>query len=1462
MADPDLTPESAARISPLIRWPLRYTIPGLLLIIVLLGGILSYAQQLQVGTAQVLHEESSELRARLALEAEQLSALLLRGAHINVEEHVAAFANDPRIEYAVLVDDSNRVLASTRLAEIATVIDLGPTLPAALRNQASGTNVVRVHERDLIALGAVRLTSKFETVARYGQLFIREDLSARLAAEKRRVQRQLRDYLLYFSFIAVLLWGYFEWAIGRRLRHVSQAIIRVAHGERGVRLTTDGHDEIAQLINAANTGAAWLDDVRDSESRLIQALERLSYFEPGADPFIAIAEAVARGLRCRWAGVSRTVPGARQLETLGVYGPDLTQGIRYELAGTPCEAATLPLDGVTIVTDNVRQLYPASTVCAALGAASYRGAGIFDANGRLLGTVYGIDPEPCANSAAERALLKSAANRAGHELMRRDVAAKALEHQQTLELALTASSLGFLDWQLDTKRIVLNARWAQMLGYEPDELAATLDAWEGLIHPDDLESARYLRDSHLKGLVGASTIEYRLRTKCGYWRWILARAQVVKNDPGGAAQRLLIMHLDIHDAKAAAVSLRERERYLQLMIDASQIGTWEWNAEANRTLFGPEWARLMGFPADQLPATYAAQLALVHPDDRVHMLSCFEAHRIGETPDYRCEFRVLDGLGRWRWVLDKGQSVEHNDDRTARRMLGIQQDITHLKDVELQLRDRTEFLEAAVRGSMDGLWNWDLVSDQLYVSPRVHELLGYEEGEIPSDYWSFVRLTHLEQDSVVRDDFVQRARQSDFLSWDQRLRTKHGTLLWFHLRCMVVRGDDGEPRRFVGSASDINDRKQRAAELAQTQKFLSEILDNIDGAVVRLDAEDRIIFVNRQYRTFTGVDPERQLTGTPFSALVRELCLKYPDHLEGGSLEEVVAQRVDHLKNLEPYEVRIDDRWFFVQNRPTADGGSIGFRTEITTLKSTERALRASQARLNTLLDNSAFGIFLCDERGTLLYVNRLFRVITGLSDELPALEQCYAHISPQARDALRARWLAFVAAPASTFEAEYESIVGDAGVRRLFVNSSPIFEAGRCTGFVGTLEDVTSQRAAENEREMLLSQIRQTQKMEALGQLTGGVAHDFNNVLASVLGYTKLGEMHQLTRKDPKLTEYFAAIRQASERARDLVGKMLAFSRYKPANALEVVSPQGVVQEAVKFLKPLIPSSIALLTKFDTQVASVFADSGDLHQAIINLAINARDACHGQGQIEFSVAAGKVDAQCSSCKAHVAEYLIEITIADTGSGIAPEYLDRLFEPFFTTKEVGYGTGLGLAVTHAVVHRAGGHIVVDPNYPLGTRVKLLLRPATPAPLEHDAFRRGQQSAKRIHQDATVIVVDDDTLIVAMLNEYLLGQQYQVRCFSDSHQALMWMKGHAEEIDVLVSDQTMPGLTGTDLIKCVREAIPNLPVILCTGFSDSVDESNSRALGVDYFLRKPLELEALSSAIDAVLARRSIHQENS
>ncbi|MGK0172166.1 MAG: PAS domain S-box-containing protein, partial [Gammaproteobacteria bacterium] len=411
---------------------------------------------------------------------------------------------------------------------------------------------------------------------------------------------------------------------------------------------------------------------------------------------------------------------------------------------------------------------------------------------------------------------------------------------------------------------------------------------------------------------------------------------------------------------------------------------------------------------------------------------------------------------------------------------------------------------------------------------------------------------------------------------------------------------------------------------------------------------------------------------------------------------------------------------------------------------------------------------------------------------------------------------------------------------------------ADEVVGFVAFVQDVTDRKLAEREHKELEAQLRQSQKLQAIGELTGGIAHDFNNILASVLGYTQLARQFCVSDPKEKLATYLDEVLKAGNRARELVAQMVAFSRSEPGN-VQTIDLEPLAREALRLMRSTIPASILIETQFAQSAPWATIDPGQLHQILMNLCINARDAMGGRGHLTVAIRTEYFHQQlCSSCGQRFDGEMLVLDVSDTGTGVSPEVVSRMFEPFFTTKDVGEGSGMGLAMVHGIVHGRQGHVVVASHLGQGTSVRLLFRPeVASAGIAGLPLSRGRDNLA-LQVTGNIVIVDDEATIVNLLREFLLHAGFEVRCFTDSLSALDMLANDLSWADLLLTDQTMPGMTGNELAVAARVNRPDLPVIVCSGHREGLHDVGTPVMRSVAFLQKPIDHKILLGKLQELL----------
>jgi acetyl-CoA synthetase len=400
---------------------------------------------------------------------------------------------------------------------------------------------------------------------------------------------------------------------------------------------------------------------------------------------------------------------------------------------------------------------------------------------------------------------------------------------------------------------------------------------------------------------------------------------------------------------------------------------------------------------------------------------------------------------------------------------------------------------------------------------------------------------------------------------------------------------------------------------------------------------------------------------------------------------------------------------------------------------------------------------------------------------------------------------------------------------------------------------DITERKAAEAERARLEEQLRQAQKMEAIGHVAGGIAHDFNNILTAIAGYIALAAEHQQVAGNVKVTGYLEQARASARRAQDLIQQLLTFARGRRGDRSAISLP-ALVAEARAFVRSVLPSTLELETTID-EVPNIVADTVQLEQVLLNLCINARDALNGVGTINIAVRpVSSNDIVCASCRKLVSGEFVEIAVRDNGPGIPPEALERIFEPFYSTKAAGKGSGMGLAVVHGIVHGHGGHVIVDTLAGRGTVFRILLPPseARAAATVQAIAASAESLPARSKLRGRVLIVDDEPSVAEFMRELLDSWGLEASVANDPRAALAMIQGNDEAYDVVITDQEMPRMSGLQLAEEIGRTPRAPPVLLYTGYEDAVDPARLSAGAVKKLFRKPFEPDELRAVIGAYL----------
>jgi len=517
-----------------------------------------------------------------------------------------------------------------------------------------------------------------------------------------------------------------------------------------------------------------------------------------------------------------------------------------------------------------------------------------------------------------------------------------------------------------------------------------------------------------------------------------------------------------------------------------------------------------------------------------------------------------------------------------------------------------------------------------------------------------------------------------------------------------------------------------------------------------------------------------------------------------------------------------------------------------TTVAEQTAKLEEHQARFQQLVEHiqEVFWIAVPDH-SQVLYMSPRYETVWGrnCASLVDLSHNLWDSVHPQDQEWVLTR---LAEGKAKGFHAEFRIIRPDHAIRWIRARTLPIRNAfGEVVRMAGVAEDITEQKRVEETLVQTERQFRQSSRMEAIGTLAGGIAHDFNNILTAILGYTELGLAS--VQKGSRVQRNLQEVLTAGHRAKHLVLQILAFSR-QSGQGKKPTPIHQVILEAFKLLRATIPSTIEFRHSLMTE-ESVLADPTQLHQVVINLCTNAEYAMRTNGGL-LDITLEDLDVteeKALSVSGLQVGPHVRLTIQDTGTGMSPEVLERMFDPFFTTKPIGEGSGMGLAVVHGIVANHRGALMVNSVVGKGTKIEVYL-PTIPSPAWNGP---GEQAILPIGKE-TILFVDDEETIVRLGKELLSPLGYTVEVQTNSLEALNVFRQDPQRYDLVITDQTMPGLTGEALSRELLRIRPELPIILCTGFSHIMTAEKAKALGIQAYLMKPLAIRDLAPIIRHVL----------
>jgi len=1025
---------------------------------------------------------------------------------------------------------------------------------------------------------------------------------------------------------------------------------------------------------------------------------------------------------------------------------------------------------------------------------------------------------------------------------------------------MDAADEGHWEWNMVTDEMFLSQRMKEILGFASDaQFARRADFFARQpIHPDDRQRVNDAREASLSGTAPRYEIEYRVIPHPGELRWVRSRGKVFRDDRG-CPVRITGSFTDITERKLANEALRRSEERFALAVAGSTDGIWDWDIQSDEMFFSERAQTLYGLePGGTIRhrAEWRRMIAF-HPEDTQPQLTAVEDYLAGRSPAYDGEWRVRHADGSYRWVRIRGLCVRDESGRPT-RLAGSVSDIDARKCAEAALRVSEQRYALAMEASGEGHWDWNVASDEFYADPQMLELYGFPPGTTFAGRSDFLARLPLHPEDRPKWEAAAAAHFAGTMARiDMEIRIlRHGETRWIHLTGLVSRDAAGKPTRWTGSVADVTDRRAAEDALRLSEHRYALAMEATGDGHWDWNIPADKMYVSPLLLDMCGLPADSTFASRsewverfPFYPGERpRYAQAVADHFAGKTA------RVDMEIRIVP---RGETRWVHMTGRCSRDASGTPIRwagamTDVTARRRVDEELRARQDMLD-LAQKAACAVAFEWRLGAAEGENRwspdletMYGLAPGSYDG--TYESWKKLVHPEDWPAVRAAIKA--AQESGDVAAEYRVLHKRGTIRWLQAKGKMFFDPdGKPARIVGFMLDVTDRHLAEEELQRMEHQLRQAQRLEAMGTLAGGIAHDFNNLLGAILGY---GEM--ALRDAPagsRLRRDLDSILIAGERGRALVDRILAFSRSGVGERV-AVHVEEVVRETLGLFAAKMPDGIALEDRLRAGRAAVMGDATQIHQVLMNLVTNAVQAMTAGGRLRVSLdrASVRVPRVATTGTVAASDYVV-LEVADTGSGIPPEVLERIFDPFFTTKEVGVGTGLGLSLVHGIVTGLGGAIDVVTTVGEGSVFTVYLPRAGNVIDMRKPKKRAQPETRRGDRER-VLVVDDEESLVRLATETLTELEYTVVGFTASAPALDVFLADPKQFDAVITDESMPGLSGSELIRRVRQIRPTIPILLVSGYLSAEVVRRAREAGADEVLKKPLSARELAVCLERLL----------
>jgi PAS domain S-box-containing protein len=966
------------------------------------------------------------------------------------------------------------------------------------------------------------------------------------------------------------------------------------------------------------------------------------------------------------------------------------------------------------------------------------------------------------------------------------------------------------------------------------------DGWIGLLHPQHVDAARDAYREVLRS-GGGRRVELSIRARSGEQRLLDVSADAVYDESKQRITRIFGSAQDITEKRRAEGAVEDRAEVLGAISELTSDYVyavrfepdgqmkWQWVSDGFRTVTGYEPHELEGIDG---------WMRLIHPEDLEESVAALSGLTTDPSSSIHLRHRIVSKEGPVKNIETHARAAVSEDG--TMRIYGAVQDVSERKQVEEALRESEQRYRELFDRMPVGLFVRQYDGSGRDANPACLEMFGYPDRE------TFIS-------TPAEDFYVDPDERIRFMDWieseDRQFETEFrrfdGSTFWGRILARVVNDDEGRPAAIEGVIADVTQERNVNIAVQRSLSLLRSTIESTWDGILVVATNGDVVTFNQRLLEMWGLD-EKTLAQGDFEALTKVL----------NKLQEpkVYVERVAQLydeparESFDIFELK-DGRVFERYSRPQVQDEEIVGRVwsfrDVTERRENARQLQESLSLLETTLEAVAEGILVVDREGQIVTYNSRFAemwdipedVLRG-SDRETVIQMAATRTNDPAAfvDSVRASGRA-------TGDQRVELIeLVDGRLLERFTREAVAEDIGRVISF----RDITQRRELEE-------QLRQAQKMEAVGRLAGGVAHDFNNLLTAILGYC------EMLKDDPSITEPLRddidEIDKAAQMGADITAQLLDLSRRRVLRT-EILDVQEVVSAMEPMLRRLIAEDIILETHAAADASRIEADRSQIEQILLNLVVNARDALHDGGEVRISTEIVDLTSEqaAKGLRLEPGPHVV-ITVTDNGSGIDPAVQDRIFEPFFTTRQGGGSTGLGLSTVYGIVSHYNGHIAVQSHPGIGTTFRIYL-PAVTEPAVPIA--RARAADRWLTGSETVLLVEDDAGIRRLTKRALENNGYRVLEAAGPTEALSIAELVSGEIELLLTDVVMPRMGGRELAHALGRLRPAIRVLYISGFTGEALARFGDLAWFEDFLAKPFRPEALLTKVREVLNRTEPH----